>query len=261
MLVYPVLPRKYAAALFADNVVRNLNSIETIRKSVDLNSIQKKVVWPTSGKRVDWEVFANIRNQFDLLMEKQDKNKVGGNFSQFDKSAYRIVRKTLDDLSPAYASKNEFWAFINIVIIPDVVAFRWRKMGKMSYEINSERVFSNTRNYAGSLWWRVFFFYDKYTLSNSWHIIDSMQEDDFVQILERTNLRGYPDMALAYGRWVSRLRNDSSLSSEQASTIIRRASVELRILATSYEFIMLYTDSSLETLVNKVFDRMQKEVV
>ena len=88
------------------------------------------------------------------------------------------------DMSPSVASEPEIWAYLNIVLIPDIIKMRWDKEEKV---INRERYYDKTRNYLGKLWWGAYL-----STSNDDRLFEYIKEhDEFDAFFDRANSRGY----------------------------------------------------------------------
>lgn len=259
-ICYPLLPQFLTGEMFED-VLSFRNDYSEIRRHISLEELEDKVSWPASGgKRVDWDVFSAIRSAFDELLYKRV---IGSDMTpqDFDHKVYRILKNNLPDLTPSLAAKMEFWNFMNVGLLPDVVVFRW---GRENKEINKERFFSKRRNYLGTLWWRVDMFFDDAAIDDAgkWKVLDTLSEDEFVQIMERPRLAGYQGLALALGREVADIRQNCKVPASLMKDLVRNALVELRIQAVSIDFNLIadYGQETLREYIKKIFQHYIAEL-
>lgn len=98
------------------------------------------------------------------------------------------------------ALRNDVWAFIATVIVPDLVAWRFPGAGPERYE-------GGVRNTFQRLWLRAKALDRGPAHADRWGLVNAMPEDAVVQIVERPSLGGRPRIALALGEaWQEMIR-------------------------------------------------------
>ena len=87
-------------------------------------------------------------------------------------------------------------------------------------------------------------------------ILNSLNEDDFVQVLERIKLRGYPNLAKEIGKNIIGVRdgiNGIDYPEGTKNIVIRHAIMDLRIQALSLDFNDSYQTKA---IVEETFSRI-----
>jgi len=101
-------------------------------------------------------------------------------------------------ISPVEATSGGIWNFLACVVVPDLVAWRFPVRDAASDSGNPDRWIVDRRWYRhafGRLWWRACMFRDP-DHADPWHLMRQLQEDEFIQLLERPHLVGYRDSVL-----------------------------------------------------------------
>ena len=94
------------------------------------------------------------------------------------------------DVVPADAASSGVWAFVSLVVLPDVAA--WRFDSRVE-----SRLLGTYRNVFRRLWWRA------ETIGvDLIDVPDGLGEDELVNIMERTNLAANPRNATMLARLV-----------------------------------------------------------
>ncbi len=141
----------------------------------------------------------------------------------FDRNMGRLLA-TLQDLSPSEAGRREVWNHMSLVVLPDLVFWRWPT--KDGGRPSRERLLGSPRNALRRLWWR------QYLLGED--LVEFLSEDELVGITERTSSIGSsPKVARAFagvlrvaverGRVPAPLRED--LARSYARAVLRRGAV------------------------------------
>lgn len=174
----------------------------------------------TGGLRVSDEQLSALRERVLALATangfptaKQPKKETAA----FD---IQLTKALIDeDLVPRpEAMRDDVWAFLAAVLLPDVV--RWRYGGTL------ERYRGGVRNTFQRLWLRGVAF-RRGAGDDRWEIVESLNEDANVQILERPSLAGTPAVARAIGEeWLTLYRRPLGGALEE---VTRRVAVTLRI--------------------------------
>lgn len=107
------------------------------------------------------------------------------------------------EITPVEATAGGIWNFLACVVVPDLVAWRWPgKEEQAAGMVQLDRWLVGRRWYRhalGRLWWRACMFSDP-AAQDPWHLMRQLQEDEFIQLLERPHLAGHREAVLALVR-------------------------------------------------------------
>lgn len=101
-------------------------------------------------------------------------------------------------IMPVEAAIGGIWNFLACIIVPDIVAWRFPIREASADGGNPDRWIVDRRWYRhalGRLWWRACMFRDP-DHADPWHLMRQLQEDEFIQLLERPHLVSYRDAVL-----------------------------------------------------------------
>lgn len=255
MKIFPFMPQFYASKFLEENVKPNILNIDNIRKSYDIEAIKKKSFWPSWGEQISWLELNELREKvYNSVSDYMNRQEFIQNTKAFDQLMYKAFHKNIKNMFPSLASHSEVWNFFNVCLFPDIVVYRWRqKNGTLNY---NDRFFSSARNYCGSMWWRNYFFYDEENLDPYW-ILNELNEDDFVQIMERVKVRGYPNIAKLLGKKIIEIRRNFQEDSILKDVIIRHLIIEIRVQALDYDFNECKKEE-LETVLQETYKRIKE---
>ncbi len=163
------------------------------------------------------------------------------------------------EISPVMAAEPGFWNFLAIALVPDLVRWRFPAHEGGSEEATVDRWLVGSRSDRQAfkrLWWRAFYLRDT-TAQDQWEVFRRLKEDDFIAIVERTNLVGYQKAVLSLARSVI-ARVDAGLCSNQGA-LTRSAAKHLRRKAAFIELHAL-DSSGLDELMSSICDEAEKEL-
>ncbi len=149
---------------------------------------------------------------------------------QVDLEWGRILHSKMQ-ISRNEASKSGIWNALACHYMPNLVAWRWEDPNKTS-EKPSERWVSQERQERhafGRLWWRYEVLKDPDNVEDNYWVIGKLQEDELVQIMERSALASIPKVPLTLAK--AHLANNSKDPGERMERF-RRAIKLLRLRAT-----------------------------
>jgi DNA (cytosine-5)-methyltransferase 1 len=145
------------------------------------------------------------------------------------------------EISPVMAAEPGLWNFLAIALVPDLVRWRFPAHEGGSEDANIDRWLVGSRSDRQAferLWWRAFFLRDM-EAANPWEVFCRLKEDDFIAIVERTNLVGYQKAVLSLARAVitrvdARLCTNQGVLTREAAKLLRRkaAFIELHALGS-----------------------------
>ncbi|MFA7204809.1 MAG: DUF6339 family protein [Saccharofermentanales bacterium] len=237
---FPKLTRSEASDEVDDfNREKQFNP-DDIMRSIDIHNTTG-VVWDPIGDHVEIDLFARLRkNLISALSKSQNGVKKTISRNEMDVCIGKFLFEAFENkLTPSVASDVEVWYFFNIRVFPDLIIRRWSKRetnGKIA--INPERFLSANRNYCGSMWWRTFLFIEEKNSQDRYWLIRKLKEDNFVGIMERTQLRGYPNLAKEIGLKIAEIQ-DSTIDQGEKQLLIRRTMVVLRAKSLTCDFSYL----------------------
>ena len=157
-----------------------------------------------------------IRQKAEAFGFPTDKGR--SDSAQFD-SALSASLADSGLLHDGEALRDEFWAFVAIVMAPDIV--RWR------FGTTRSRYLGGVRNTFQRLWVRGWALDRGTDSDNRWQLLDALSEDALVQIFERPSLGGHRVFARAIAEaW---LRASNRHGKQRMERIMRRATVRIRI--------------------------------
>lgn len=147
-----------------------------------------------------------------------------------------------DRTPPAEALRDDVWAWVALVLLPDVV--RWR------FGSSEERYRGGVRNTFQRLWLRGAAL-EVPLEGNRWRIVEQMNEDAQVQVFERPGLSASIRTARVIGEtWTARLASHGPTGLED---LTRRAMIGLRI-ANQILSLDALDDAALRGLVERQFE-------
>ncbi|MFF7860954.1 hypothetical protein [Pseudomonas monteilii] len=174
---------------------------------------------PTGGSPVATKKLIELRCEVLKIKDECEaqKKSLRADFSSFDfQVAICLIEK--DFLSSGESFRDDVWAFLSIVVMPDIVY--WRFGGSV------ERYFGGVRNTFQRLWMRGMLF-DRGALSdNRWGLLNELTEDAFLQIVERPGIASNPVIATALAEaW---LRASLIYGRGSMEALTRRAILKIR---------------------------------
>lgn len=148
------------------------------------------------------------------------------------------------DILPGEAYRPQTWAFISLVLLPDIV--KWRFEG-----FNVSRCTGGRRDCFHRLWLRARAFDLRTEGDNRWIIIKNLTEDSFVSIIERPSLSGNTELCKILGlTWI---KTASKVGRNRMEEINRRAIRHIRSKGTIIVLDAL-PYSELKTLVEHCYE-------
>lgn len=148
-------------------------------------------------------------------------------------------------LQSGEALRNDVWAFIATIVVPDLVGWRFADPNKARFE-------GGVRNAFQRLWLRGKALDRGPDHAERWRLTLSMPEDAAVQIVERPSLAGRPRVALALGEgWLRMVQSAPMGDHEQ---LMRTATKILR-LQNQVVDLMYLTEEQLSGAVDAAFSK------
>lgn len=143
-------------------------------------------------------------------------------YAQFDIETAIYLGSELE-IAEGEALRPETWAFMSLVLLPDVVKWRFDNFP-------ASRCTGGRRDCFQRLWLRATAFDLGSTSSDRWALLKGLTEDAFVSILERPTLAGNSDICRAIGRtW---MRIAAEIGRREMESVNRDAVKWIRARAT-----------------------------
>ncbi len=149
--------------------LNNSEFYERLRKELQLRS--RTIKYKYFGDRGDISKKPKIQGyKYDLL---------------FGLELYEVLTSEVEfKISLREASNPEFWIYLSVVGIPDIISERWEGH-------NSTRFYSqNTRNWLYTLWWYIHLSWQG-SIADTKKIIEKNSTDTILNLVERTSPKGY----------------------------------------------------------------------
>jgi hypothetical protein len=147
-------------------------------------------------------------------------------------------------LESGEADRDDVWAFISTVLLPDVV--QWRFSGR-----SAERFHGGVRNTFQRLWMRAWAL-DRGTAAGEdrWLYTRELTEDALVQLTERPSIGADPGLSKAIARfWVE---TSKRIGRSPMEDVMRHAIIELRV-RNEVRMAAALSDEQLEAVVAEAF--------
>jgi hypothetical protein len=193
LLLHPQLPHLTARRLVEERKALTVDHLAQIAGCTH----PAAVYTPTGGTPAEEEVLRQLR---DVLVQEAAAcgyPHAGDDASRrrFDATASALLHQGMR-MVPAEAANHGVWEFVCTVLLPDIV--RWRFPGDAS-GTPAARFLAGRRNTFQRLWWRAQVMHDEASPA-PYHLLGSLGEDEIVQIMERPNLAGIPQLTRAVAK-------------------------------------------------------------
>lgn len=137
--------------------------------------------------------------------------------TRFDNLASACLASEVPELSSGEAYRDDVWAFLATVLLPDIVKWRFPVPAP-------ERFHGGVRNAFQRLWIRGTVLDQGVNSTNRWNLVGKLSEDAMVQIFERASLSSKPPLARAIAQvWVEYSKNIPHNQMEE----VMRAAIKL----------------------------------
>lgn len=226
----------------ADGNIRKLKTLNTNEDYSDLarelSIIDRTIKYNHFGDNGDINRKPNIKSyKYDLL---------------FGLELYKLL--TFDNrfkITMREATNAEYWIYLSVVVIPDIVSERWSINDKHRY-YNRE-----TRIWLLTLWWYIHLSWQG-TFEETEKILKNNSTDTILNLVDRTTLRGYNiELFRVIMREYSKI-NKNSIKNKKRN-IFRTIQVTNTSLIQSIE-PTLYKDG-VEGYVKKIFNMLNLEEI
>ncbi|MGN8245946.1 DUF6339 family protein [Cellulomonas soli] len=103
---------------------------------------------------------------------------------RFDRQVGRILHARMG-VSPGEASQRQIWAYLALVLLPDVCAWRFPPNDDGTFVGDRFKGTDLTRHTLARLWWRAHVLYDEARESDPYWLLDVLGEADLDQVMAR----------------------------------------------------------------------------
>jgi len=198
-LLYPQLPKPTADLMVEERAGLEIEELREMSNDLDHPDVEYT---PTGGTRIDSK---SLRSLQESVRRKASEygypdRSTNSERHEFDKQCSIALYENMY-LHPSEASRIEIWIYIALILLPDIV--RWR-FPSSSGTTSTERFIGSSRglrrNMFGRLWWRSHLFHLPEHKDDPYILLSALTEDEIVQITERPSLAGSPELAKLVAR-------------------------------------------------------------
>ena len=162
------------------------------------------------------------------------------------------------------ALRNNFWAYLTILLLPDIATWRWGfpkdNIPTKAWSVRMRG--GGIRNTFQRIFRRVVSF-DKgknFSDSERLELIQQLNEDEFQAIIERTSLSASPKISIFCAEEIISRKPNENISDKMKQFIYRKSSIDL----TAYgkvQALDLLNDYELKDLIFNVFKNREEEIL
>jgi len=157
-----------------------------------------------------------------------------------------VALSTCDDLASGEALRDDMWAFLAVVMTPQVVAWRFP-------DLQSHRFEGGVRNAFQRLWVRGTCLDRGEGHADRWGLVRELSEDAMVQIFERASISGERRLARSIAEaWVS---TAAQIGRGRMEDVMRRATKFIRVRNEIYDLASL-EDDALQAEISRAFGKV-----
>ena len=222
---------------------------------------------PTGGQIINDENLEKLRN--NVLEKAKEYGFPSTNQKSFLEFEYEVAKILsnwsylwIDGEPSGESFRNDFWSYLSIVIMPDIVSWRWGfpPEGEPTKSW-SVRFIGGGRNAFQRIFRRILSLDRGPSHEDRFGLIRELKEDDFSNILERTSLGSNSRIAipLAEEYLAMRQRRKDMKASNQLK-IYREATKDLRSYGV-VQSLDLIDANNLKELISEVFLKREEEVI
>lgn len=249
MLLYPKLPHSTASEIAVELISLDISSLQQ-RWS---NKHDAQYYSATGGNRASPEHLLEIRSKVMECAKNYGFPTPGSEEAKrkFDSACAAELHRTML-ITANEASSNEVWQFMTCVLLPEVVSWRFRTY----LGVTLERYLGGSRNALRRLWWRAYLLHDP-SLTQPYNLLESLMEDELVQITERPTISGNRNVAKCICKSFIRLYTSKRISNRmevmrEGMKRIRRKSALISLDGMTEEQLSVVVDECLISAVEQM---------
>ena len=264
MNLLPQLPSIKAKVILED--IASKSNCETLDPKGNFK-VEGTFYVPTGGQIINDENLEKLRN--NVLEKAKEYGFPSTNQKSFLEFEYEVAKILsnwsylwIDGEPSGESFRNDFWSYLSIVIMPDIVSWRWGfpPEGEPTKSW-SVRFIGGGRNAFQRIFRRILSLDRGPSHEDRFGLIRELKEDDFSNILERTSLGSNSRIAipLAEEYLAMRQRRKDMKASNQLK-IYREATKDLRSYGV-VQSLDLIDANNLKELISEVFLKREEEVI
>ena len=264
MNLLPQLPSIKAKVILED--IASKSNCETLDPKGNFK-VEGIFYVPTGGQIINDENLEKLRN--NVLEKAKEYGFPSTNQKSFLEFEYEVAKILsnwsylwIDGEPSGESFRNDFWSYLSIVIMPDIVSWRWGfpPEGEPTKSW-SVRFIGGGRNAFQRIFRRILSLDRGPSHEDRFGLIRELKEDDFSNILERTSLGSNSRIAipLAEEYLAMRQRRKDMKASNQLK-IYREATKDLRSYGV-VQSLDLIDANNLKELIAEVFLKREEEVI
>lgn len=191
MELYPHLPLPVAKKVASDIAGLLPNAAEAYSESSHADMEYSAI----GGGRVDKEKLDSIRSGIQDIANRYGYPKLDvkrSEYLKFDADCTKYVYENIK-ITPVEASSDALWSFLSCVLMPNITIWRFREKETTTIE----RLLGGRRNIFQRLWRRADILRLPPPAKNPYSLVESLMEDECVQIQERPTTAGMRALARA----------------------------------------------------------------
>jgi hypothetical protein len=213
------------------------------------NHSRRAVYAATGGRRISPEELDQLRDGIVRVAREQGfpSSRSTVQRSLFDRTTAQMLYEQCL-MVPGEASQRQVWAFLSLVLLPDVCAWRWPADSDGCYPADRFKGTDLTRHALARLWTRAHVLRDP-TADDPYHLLDVLGENDLDQIMARRSaLAASPALVRAIVRAHREDKADGSVSTRE----VFRQSLMRLLRLTAFLNLDAASEPELGHLVRKV---------
>ena len=264
MNLLPQLPSIKAKVILED--IASKSNCETLDPKGNFK-VEGIFYVPTGGQIINDENLEKLRN--NVLEKAKEYGFPSTNQKSFLEFEYEVAKILsnwsylwIDGEPSGESFRNDFWSYLSIVIMPDIVSWRWGfpPEGEPTKSW-SVRFIGGGRNAFQRIFRRILSLDRGPSHEDRFGLFRELKEDDFSNILERTSLGSNSRIAipLAEEYLAMRQRRKDMKASNQLK-IYREATKDLRSYGV-VQSLDLIDANNLKELISEVFLKREEEVI
>lgn len=241
-------------ALSVDACLENIGFfIEAASRPLSLERFPSATGFGASGgSRIEVTTLADFRTRMVAAASECGFPERGSaaDRARFDFLASMAISR-FGHLRGGEADRDDVWAFIATILLPDVVAWRFTTR-------SPDRYHGGVRNTFQRLWMRIWALEGGPEAGDErWSLIEQLTEDALVQLTERPSIGANRTLSRAIGlAWV---RTSERLGRGQMEDVMRRAIIDVRV-RNEIQLLDALPRDAVEREVNAIFDAIQGSV-
>ena len=251
-VLYPRLLPSEADKLFAELHKHRAGTHSTMVT----NHSPRSVYAATGGRRVTKDELNDLRQAILAIAQSLGFPELpsSGQRNAFDRQTGRVLHEQ-SLMAPGEAAQRQVWAFLSLVLLPDVCAWRWPANPEGQYVADRFKATDLTRHALARLWTRAHVLHVPGT-NDPYALLSAMGESDLDQVMTRRHaIAATPELARTVVRVHSEATPDD-LEGVRSRDVLRQCLMRLLRLTA-----FVNTDTLSAFQLNQLVRSVQREVV